>query len=307
MDAAHLHLLLNHAPVVGLLFASLLLAYGLAIRSDDVARASFWALGLVGLAAVVVYLTGEPAEELVEGLPGFSEAAMERHETAALWATWAAGAVGAAALAGLYVYRGARLPRRLGVLMLILAVVAMVPMGWTANLGGQVRHEEIRDSAASGEPAAEPAESPESPGSDQATTASAEAGADAREGRDQRQPIVVPEPARQTVLFEMRQMLEALNGVLEASAPPFDRRAVSEAALSGGTRIAVDMDPAMARRLPEAFVQLGSSTHEDFDDLARTVEEGASRDTVLSRLSALTAKCVSCHASYQLETSESPG
>lgn len=305
MDAAHLHLLLNHAPVVGLLFASLLLAYGLAIRSDDVARASFWALGLVGLAAVVVYLTGEPAEELVEGLPGFSEAAMERHETAALWATWAAGAVGAAALAGLYVYRGVGLPRRLGVLVLILAVVAMVPMAWTANLGGQVRHEEIRDSAAYGEPAAEPVESPERPESDQATTASAEAGADAREG-DRRRPIVVPEPARQTVLLEMRQMLEALNGVLEASAP-FDRRAVREAALSGGTRIAVDMDPAMARRLPEEFVRLGSSTHEDFDDLAEIVEEGATRDTVISRLSALTANCVSCHAAYRLETSETPG
>lgn len=189
--------------------------------------------------------------------------------------------------------------------MLILALVAMVPMAWTANLGGQVRHEEIRESATSGEPAAEPAESLPSPETDQAATAGARAGADPLED-DPRQPIVVPEPARQTVLWEMRQMLEAVNGVLEASVP-FDRPAVAEAALSGGTRIAVDMDPAMAERLPEAFVRLGSSTHVDFDDLAEIVEGGASRDTVLSRLSALTAKCVSCHANYRLETPEGSG
>ncbi len=277
MDAAHLHLLLNHVPVLGLVFSSLLLAYGLATRSDDVTRAGFWALGLVGLAAVVVYLTGEPAEELVEGLPGFSHDIMERHETAALWATSVAAAVGVAALGGLYVYRDATVPRKVGVLMLVLSVVAIVPMGWTANLGGQVRHEEIRGPAAPG------------------------AGHEGALPADRRTAVVVPAPARRTVLAEMRQMLEALNGVLEASAP-FDRAAVREAALSGGTRIAVDMDPAMARRLPEAFVRLGSSTHEDFDALAEAVGQGAPRDTVLTRLSALTGKCVSCHAAYRLET-----
>ena len=118
---------------------------------------------------------------------------------------------------------------------------------------------------------------------------------------DTRQPVVVPAAARRTVLAEMRQMLEALNGVLDATVP-FDREAVREAALSGGTRIAVDRDPAMAKRLPEAFVRLGSSTHRDFDALAEAVAEGAPRDSVLSRLSRLTARCVSCHASYRLET-----
>lgn len=302
MDAAHLHLLLNHAPVVGLVFSSLLLAYGLAIRSDEVTRAGFWALGLVGLAAVVVYLTGEPAEELVEGLPGFSHDIMERHETAALWATSVTAAVGAAALGGLYVYRDATVPRKVGVLMLVLSVVAIVPMGWAANLGGQVRHEEIRGPAAPGA-TADPAEGTEE-GEDrrdgEAPPGSEAEGAAAPEA-DRRTAIVVPAPAGRTVLAEMRQMLEALNGVLEASAP-YDRAAVREAALSGGTRIAVDMDPAMARRLPKAFVRLGSSTHEDFDALAEVVGEGAPRDTVLTRLSALTDKCVSCHAAYRLET-----
>lgn len=292
MDAAHLHLLLNHVPVIGLVFSALLLAYGLSTRSVDVTKASFWALGLVAAAAAVVYLTGEPAEHLVEGLPGFSEAAMERHETAALWATWAAVAAGAVALGGLYMYRGVGVPRRFGVLVLVLSLAALLPMAWTANLGGQVRHEEIRGG---GEPSAAPAGQEAAEGEDAGTA-----------DGDVRQPVVVPAPARESVLAEMRQMLEALNGVLEASAP-FDRAAVREAALSGGTRIAVDMDPAMARRLPDAFVRLGSSTHEDFDALAEAVGEGAPRDSVLSRLADLTGKCVSCHAAYRLETPDTDG
>jgi cytochrome c556 len=116
---------------------------------------------------------------------------------------------------------------------------------------------------------------------------------------DTRETIVLPEKVRQTVLREMRQMLEALQGVLAASVE-MDRERMAEAALSGGTRIAVDTDPAVARRLPEEFIRLGSATHRDFDALAEVIREGASRDSVLARMGGLTAKCVSCHASYQV-------
>lgn len=120
-------------------------------------------------------------------------------------------------------------------------------------------------------------------------------------GEDGRQAIVLPERARATVLREMRMMLEALGGVLR-HAVEMDRAAMREAALSGGTRIAVDTDPAVAERLPEAFVRLGSSTHRDFDALAGAIEAGAGRDSVLARLGRLTSKCVSCHASYRVAT-----
>lgn len=118
---------------------------------------------------------------------------------------------------------------------------------------------------------------------------------------DPREAIVMPEPARQTVLLEMRQMLEALNGVLSATVD-MDRDRMAEAALSGGTRIAVDTDPEVAERLPEEFIRLGSSTHRDFDALAEAIRDGASRDSVVARMSRLTAKCVSCHASYRVVT-----
>lgn len=116
---------------------------------------------------------------------------------------------------------------------------------------------------------------------------------------DARQAVALPDQARRTVLHEMRLMLEALNGVLAASVE-MDRERMAEEALSGGTRIAVDRDPAMAERLPQEFVRLGSSTHRDFDALAEAIRGGASRDSVLARLGSLTSKCVSCHASYRV-------
>lgn len=131
------------------------------------------------------------------------------------------------------------------------------------------------------------------------TPAAGQEGRPPAQEADRRQAVALPERARQTVLREMRQMLEALNGVLRA-AVEMDRPALREAALSGGTRIAVDTDPAVARRLPEEFVRLGSSTHRDFDALAGAVEAGAGRDTLLARMAGLTSKCVSCHASYRV-------
>lgn len=148
MDAAHIHLLLNHVPVIGALFGLLVLAYGLARSSDDVVRTGLWFLVVVGLTSGIVYLTGEPAEELVEGLPGFSHAILERHEAVALWTTVGGAVLGLAALVGLVRYRDRGPPRRYATIMLLLTLGLSGMMGWTANLGGQVMHQEIRPAGA---------------------------------------------------------------------------------------------------------------------------------------------------------------
>lgn len=158
MDAAHIHLLLNHGPVVGTVFAILLLTWAALRRNPELTRAALGAFVLLALLGGVVYLTGEPAEEVVEGLPGVSEALIERHEEAALAATLALGVFGALALTVLVVYRRG-FPRAVPLVMLALSFVPMALMGWTANLGGQIRHEEIRPASVLGAAAAGPEES----------------------------------------------------------------------------------------------------------------------------------------------------
>lgn len=148
MNTVHLHLLLNHLPVVGTVIGTLLLAVALLRRSDELGKISLGLFGLLGLIAVVVYLTGEPAEDAVEKLPGISDSLIDRHQDAALVATIVVGVIGAFALASLLIYRRRALPRWVTLLGFGTAIVASSAMAYTANLGGQIRHTEIRSGAA---------------------------------------------------------------------------------------------------------------------------------------------------------------
>ena len=148
MSWAHIHLALNHVPVIGLLIVLLLLAVATLRRSTELTRVSYGLLVLLAATAVVVYLTGEPAEELIENLPGFSEALVEEHEEVALIATIGMVVLGLVALVGLVRFRPPRIaPTWYGRGVLFLALLMGGVMMWTANLGGQVRHSEIRAGA----------------------------------------------------------------------------------------------------------------------------------------------------------------
>ena len=104
MNPAHLHLILNHVPVVGTLFGLALLGWGLLRKSEELTKTSLGILIIIALLAIPVYLTGEPAEEIVEHLPGVNEASIEQHEEAALVAFVGILIVGAAALVSLVLF-----------------------------------------------------------------------------------------------------------------------------------------------------------------------------------------------------------
>jgi uncharacterized membrane protein len=145
MNGAHLHLLLNHLPVIGTIFGLLLLLFALLRKSEEVKRVALGVFVFAALAAVPTYLTGEPAEEVAEHLPGVAKALIESHEEAALFALIAAGLTGLVSLGGLFLSRRAdKLPQWMVIAPLALALITSGLMGWTANLGGQIRHTEIR-------------------------------------------------------------------------------------------------------------------------------------------------------------------
>ncbi|MBI5388542.1 MAG: hypothetical protein HZA90_28080 [Verrucomicrobia bacterium] len=145
MNAAHLHLLLNHLPVVGSLFAVGVIAIGLLFRREAATRVGLGLALVVALLAVPAYLTGEPAEDVAEKLPGVSKAVIEPHEEAAGLALGAVLIFGAAAAVVLLVGRGGRPIRKAWLLLVLLCgLVSAGTLAYTALLGGQVRHTEIR-------------------------------------------------------------------------------------------------------------------------------------------------------------------
>jgi uncharacterized membrane protein len=152
MDPAHLHLLTNHVPVLGTVFGLLTLLFGFVRPNEDIKKFGFLVLVLAAIAAIPVWLTGDPAQEAAKGLPAVTEAMTDSHENAALLAFIALGVTAIIALIGLLRSRGAkRLSQPVAVLVLVLAVVAGGLMARAANLGGQIRHTEIRAGYSAGD------------------------------------------------------------------------------------------------------------------------------------------------------------
>ena len=108
MNWAHVHLMLNHLPVLGTVFGLALLAWAMLRRDETLQRAALATFVLTALAAIPVFLTGEPSEEMVEHLTGTAEQAIEAHEDAAVVALVAVEVLGALAIATLLLFRKRR-------------------------------------------------------------------------------------------------------------------------------------------------------------------------------------------------------
>lgn len=151
MNAAHVHLALTHLPVMGIFLGTVLYLFGVIARQVHYQRIALFNFILMALAAIPVFLSGEPAEEVVEDLSGISEQMIERHESLAEIALWGAEALGLAALISLIWINNPNLAlrRALRSVVLLLAVIISGVLFKTANLGGQIRHPEISNFAAS--------------------------------------------------------------------------------------------------------------------------------------------------------------
>lgn len=143
MNPAHVHLMLNHIPVLGAMFGLALLAWALLRRNEALERVALGTFVVVALAAVPVFLTGEPAEGVVEHLAGTAEPAIKAHEDAALVALIAIAGLGVFALTMLLLFRKRAFPRPLAGAALVFALATAGWMAQTANLGGRIRHAEL--------------------------------------------------------------------------------------------------------------------------------------------------------------------
>jgi hypothetical protein len=155
MNAPQIHLMLNHVPVLGIVFAAVALGAGLWLRHGTLLRFACFILVAISLAAVPVYFSGEPSEETIEELAGIQESSIERHEDAAGVVTPGLGLLGLISLIVLIRYRSRAIPPRLAASLLVATVVLSGALAWTAHLGGQIRHPEMRADASAATTSAE--------------------------------------------------------------------------------------------------------------------------------------------------------
>jgi hypothetical protein len=150
---AHVHLMINHFPVVGVLGGILLLGYALARKSAELRMVSLGVFVLIALITIPVFLTGEGAEGVVKKIPGVTETYIGRHEELAELSLVLMEILGGLALTGLiWLKRKGTIPLFIMILVLVISLITAAVVGFTANLGGQIRHTEIRDAASSAVP-----------------------------------------------------------------------------------------------------------------------------------------------------------
>jgi uncharacterized membrane protein len=155
LNWAHIHIAINHLPVIGLVVVIALLGLGLWRKSRDLERASLEMFVALALLTVPVYLTGSPASKQLEAL-GVSRETIHPHSDAADYALAGIEILGALSLGALIKFRRQPLiPTSVAAGLLALAVVVLAIMARTANLGGRIRHPEIQSSLAAPARAAE--------------------------------------------------------------------------------------------------------------------------------------------------------
>jgi hypothetical protein len=149
MNGAHWHLLVNHIPVLGVPFGLGLLLCSLRGQNLTLQRAGMVVLLLSGISAEVADYTGDPAKHTLRQEMGadYPKTAVQQHEDAADYGLITAGILGGGALVGLWFARRGALGKAPIVIMLIGALFVTTVLMRVADLGGQIRHVEIRPGA----------------------------------------------------------------------------------------------------------------------------------------------------------------
>src|SRR5262245_7954629 len=81
---AHLHLLINHVPTIGMVLSIGVFLLALTHDSADLKVAGLVLFYLIALGAVPAYISGVAAHGVLQGKEGVSEAAIAAHQSAAL-------------------------------------------------------------------------------------------------------------------------------------------------------------------------------------------------------------------------------
>jgi len=144
-NVAHLHIAINHIPVILIPAALVILAVGVWRRSEAVFRTGIlvaWAGVAFGLAT---YFTGDAAADLVMAVEKAQEKTLDpivgEHDASAGWALGSAVLV---TVAGVWAWRRKGLGREVTVPLLVLTALSSAILGRTALLGGRIRHPEAR-------------------------------------------------------------------------------------------------------------------------------------------------------------------
>jgi uncharacterized membrane protein len=145
MNAAQIHLALNHVPLFLSIIGGGILVLGMIKKNESFKTLSLFMLIAAAMFTAPVFLTGEGTEELVENLAGVNEKIIEKHEDMAKISLVIIIITGVIALLGLILRRNKAITKITFVVAALLSLASFGTMAQTAHLGGLIRHSEMQN------------------------------------------------------------------------------------------------------------------------------------------------------------------
>jgi len=147
MNFAHLHLMLNHFPIIGTMVGLGLFLVSFVGKNEDLKRSSYIVFAGVALLSIPAFLSGYGASLAIKGGAGISDALIQRHYGSAMLSLWFVLGTGVFSLIALWRSQGTSHPPQWNVYaVLLLSIIAVGLMARTGNTGGDIHHAELRPS-----------------------------------------------------------------------------------------------------------------------------------------------------------------
>ncbi len=121
------------------------------------------------------------------------------------------------------------------------------------------------------------------------------------ESNDIRINIAMTESNREFVMDEMRVFLESIKDINEGILNNDPEQVIKASEISGGSVID-HAPPGLLKTLPVGFKQLGFSTHDLFDEIAKNAKENFNPKQTQRQLNSLLYNCTVCHQSFKIQT-----
>lgn len=145
MDELHLHLVVNHLPIIFPVVGIIILLIGIFTKSEITKRNAYIIFILGAITSMVAMGTGAGAEDSATKIAGLSENLIKKHEEvseifAAL--TYVLGVISLVAL--IAIFRNSVISKYAPFLVGILAVICLFFAQKVGTSGGEIKHNEIR-------------------------------------------------------------------------------------------------------------------------------------------------------------------
>jgi uncharacterized membrane protein len=147
LTGVHFHLLVNHSPIFGSLFALVLFIASYFTARDVLRRTALVVLIASAITGAAADLSGESAEHALRGIPGVRHDDIEAHQHMGDKAYYMGDILGVLALVALIRWRSRPVPTSVTHVAVLATAFVAGAFIYTGLLGGRIRHTEIRPGA----------------------------------------------------------------------------------------------------------------------------------------------------------------